>query len=462
MKLRYVDYMGTGVIDETFELQLLSSVAPYYGNTHSDSLCSKVTSALIEESRNIIKSSFVNKNSLDKYRVIFTGQGMTGAARHFAYLLNEKKITFIICTVLEHLSNSVLWESLFSEAKTTYIKTCSKDSTCFHLDMFKHVINKPCKKLKENEYVLVALTACSNVFGSIQPVRDSLNYARTKLKNNVILCVDCAACAPYISLIPLLNDTFDAAFASPHKFQGGQSTPGILVVEKSIINSKQVPFFPGGGTVWYKDMKCSKFIEHDENREEGGSQNMMGIIRAGLLFNRKNKKLKFISKKNQSIINHADSLFLEFNMKGLTMLSSIGRNVTRRLPVYSFTVQDIQPSFFVQVLSDEYGIQARSGVSCCFMLANHICKLHSSERNKFKKGQGVPVNFGWIRLSFHYNNSLEFVYSVIQDTCTLVQRIHEFIGSYKHIPCKNEYKSLEHDEEQEIQELVSSLFKAIT
>lgn len=47
-------------------------------------------------------------------------------------------------------------------------------------------------------------------------------------------------------------DGYDAVFLSPHKFVGGPSTPGILLMNKSLYKlSSQPPSTCGGGTVSY-------------------------------------------------------------------------------------------------------------------------------------------------------------------------------------------------------------------
>jgi len=426
--------MGTGPLNVALDRRIGTLLSPFYANIHSDSLCSKVTNELIERSRDIIKKSFVNKT--DDYCVIFTGNGATGAARHFAHLINVEVGT-IIFTVLEHLSNSTMWKYMFPNAESIYVPVTK---TVFDVNVFKDMIRESVNKGKT---VLVAMTACSNVLGSLQPVHVILEFIRKNYKDRVITCVDCAACTPYVDLKRVLKDSFDAAIASPHKFKGGNCTPGLLVVRKDFVDLNKPPFFPGGGTVWYSDSKCNMFSENVQKREEGGSKNMLGIIKTGVLFKRKNEIQSRINGNNRKIIRFADDFFRK--QEDVIMLTDIELK-NRRLPVYSFMVKDLYPSFVVKALSDFYGIQARSGVSCCFMLSDHMKQMTKQQRNDIVKGKGPPKTFGWVRISFHYDNDLSFVASILRDLGLLLRNRSKFLSMYDHVPCNNEWK-LKNDNE---------------
>ena len=105
----YADCTGSGEPDPEIERSLALHVLPYYANTHSDAFNANMMTALIERSRFSIKNDCLYPTEHDEYAVVFTGQGMTGAARHFAHLLSgpEFPVRRIIYTILEHLSNSL-------------------------------------------------------------------------------------------------------------------------------------------------------------------------------------------------------------------------------------------------------------------------------------------------------------------------------------------------------------------
>jgi len=75
----------------------------------------------------------------------------------------------------------------------------------------------------------------------------------------------------------------DAAYFSPHKFPGGPGTPGVLVVKKPLLLNP-VPAVPGGGTVFFVHRDGTpRYLANIEEREEGGTPNITGSIRCGLV-----------------------------------------------------------------------------------------------------------------------------------------------------------------------------------
>ena len=75
----------------------------------------------------------------------------------------------------------------------------------------------------------------------------------------------------------------DAIFVSPHKFIGGPGTPGVLVARSELFRNR-VPSVPGGGTVEYVNPSEHVYVADVERREEGGTPDIVGSIRAGLVF----------------------------------------------------------------------------------------------------------------------------------------------------------------------------------
>ena len=69
----------------------------------------------------------------------------------------------------------------------------------------------------------------SNVTGVIN---DPDSITRIMKKYNGLAFFDFAAAAPYVKINMNADENKDAIFISPHKFLGGPSTPGILVVKK--------------------------------------------------------------------------------------------------------------------------------------------------------------------------------------------------------------------------------------
>ncbi|KAA0159692.1 hypothetical protein FNF28_05752 [Cafeteria roenbergensis] len=105
-----------------------------------------------------------------------------------------------------------------------------------------------------------------------------------------------------------LNTDKDAAFFSPHKFPGGPGTPGVLVVKKALLLNP-VPAVPGGGTVFFVHRDgCPRYLANIEEREEGGTPNITGSIRAGLV-------MRLHSAVGPSFIRAREAASLEFALE---------------------------------------------------------------------------------------------------------------------------------------------------
>ena len=123
-----------------------------------------------------------------------------------------------------------------------------------------------------------------------------------------------------------------------------------MIIKKTFLTNK-VPFFPGGGTVWYKsDIQSNHFLDNCELREEGGTPNIIGIIRTGLLFVRKVIQQDYITQRMFDIVRYVDSyiLYHETELKMLHFYTTVGKKQRERLPIYSFGMKGIHPGLLLK------------------------------------------------------------------------------------------------------------------
>ena len=132
-----------------------------------------------------------------------------------------------------------------------------------------------------------SFAAASNVTGITERVDDITKLLHT---HGALACWDYASAAPHapVDMNPTLDHLAttagdnssvhkDAVFISPHKFPGGPGTPGLLVVKKALLQNA-VPGVPGGGTVFYVTEQRHRYLENLEEREEGGTPNILGQL----------------------------------------------------------------------------------------------------------------------------------------------------------------------------------------
>eukprot|EP00349_Pseudokeronopsis_sp_Brazil_P002672 CAMPEP_0202962656 /NCGR_PEP_ID=MMETSP1396-20130829/6757_1 /ASSEMBLY_ACC=CAM_ASM_000872 /TAXON_ID= /ORGANISM="Pseudokeronopsis sp., Strain Brazil" /LENGTH=184 /DNA_ID=CAMNT_0049683387 /DNA_START=713 /DNA_END=1267 /DNA_ORIENTATION=+ len=154
-------------------------------------------------------------------------------------------------------------------------------------------------------------SAGSNITGN---VFDTDRIAVLCHKYSTIACFDYAAVGPYVQINmngPAEGTTIseqdkelaykDAIFISPHKFIGGPGASGVLLAKKNILLSKK-PIRSGGGIVLYVNESEHEYVRNVEELEEAGTPNVLGDIKAGLVFHLKDEiSVKTIHEREQHI-----------------------------------------------------------------------------------------------------------------------------------------------------------------
>ncbi|KIH43839.1 hypothetical protein ANCDUO_26149, partial [Ancylostoma duodenale] len=176
----------------------------------------------------------------------------------------------VIHSIHEHHSNLLPWRSV---AEACYCVKEAEDGTVDMDDLLR--VLEEARTAHPHSQLLVAFTACSNITGVCMDVQKITAIVK---RYDALIVWDYASAAPYVKVDVNGSQPVDAIFFSGHKFVGGVSSPGVLVVKKSLIRTTN-PKRIGGGTVshtgeWY--------LKDAEYREEGGTPDSVGIIRLAL------------------------------------------------------------------------------------------------------------------------------------------------------------------------------------
>jgi hypothetical protein len=155
----------------------------------------------------------------------------------------------------------------------------------------------------------------------------------------------------------------DAVFLSPHKFVGGPGTPGVLVVKRRLLRNP-VPSVPGGGTILFVGPRTQRYHPDPVMREEAGTPDIVGAIRAGLVFALKEQVgVEEIRRRERDFARRALASWGR-NPK----IEILGNTSVERLPIVSFGLRHpprlLHANFVSALLSDLFGIQSRSGCFC--------------------------------------------------------------------------------------------------
>ncbi|MEY3278018.1 MAG: hypothetical protein RLZZ426_504, partial [Actinomycetota bacterium] len=395
---------------------ITSQVLPRYANTHTESSGTGLqTTRLREDARSFIKSAV---NGDENTAVIFCGSGSTGAIDKIIGMMNlrlpadlskrfgldqlipddQRPVIFI--GPFEHHSNELPWRESIAD-----VVVIPQDSDG-HIDL--EILVKRLKEYSQRPLKIGSFSAASNVTGIVS---DTHLISQTLHEHGALAFWDFAASAPYIdiemnprcSTHPLSYK--DAIFLSPHKFIGGPSTPGLLIIRKELANNS-VPDVVGGGTVAYVNEASHVYLKDVEHREEAGTPSIVESIRAGLVFKLKDSVgVETIRAYEHDFVRRA----IEF-LDSHENISVLGNKSADRLSIVSFTVSRtgdkfLHHNFVVAVLNDLFGIQARGGCSCAGPYGHHLLGIDPAKSQDFEKEidngcEGIKP--GWVRINFNY------------------------------------------------------------
>jgi selenocysteine lyase/cysteine desulfurase len=213
----------------------------------------------------------------------------------------------------------------------------------------------------------------------------------------------------------------DAVVISTHKFPGGPAASGVLIVRDTAVRLK-IPSWPGGGTVEFVSPWEHDYIDDIATREEAGTPNVIGDIRAALVFMVKDSI-------GQDVISKREHELNEMGFAGWAenpYITILGKNLPKRLPVFSFLVSDaegnqIPAPEFTRLLSERYGIQARGGCACAGPYGHRLLGIDRETSDRLRAeilGGNDAVKPGWVRLNFNYlmtNETAQFIVDSVDE-----------------------------------------------
>ncbi|VDO20255.1 unnamed protein product [Haemonchus placei] len=362
----YCDYTASARAIRPFENYILDHVLPLYGNTHSSvTVTSEQTTLFVHEARQEIRAM---TGAGDGDNVLFVGSGSTAAVELLIHLMQPEKLVVILSTH-EHHSNTLPWRAV---AEACYYVQESADGGIDHNDLIR-VLEKVSQTHPQSQ-LLAAFTACSNITGICMDVP---KISATLKKYKALSVWDYASSAPYVEINVNGTHPVDAAFFSGHKFVGGVSTPGVLIVKKALIKAT-VPKRVGGGTVFFVSPSGEWYLKDAEYREEGGTPDSVGIIRLALA-------VKLKRAVGEGTIEALERQKSERFLMGLRSCHNVvllgAPRVDHRLAVFSFLVKDQHSGLFFHhnyisaLLNDLFGIQSRAGCMCAGPYAQYLMAI---------------------------------------------------------------------------------------
>ncbi len=437
--LHYADLTATGRHLEFVE-RFVDALRPLYANTHTAvATTGRVMNGLREEARAAVARS-VHAGPDDV--VLFTGSGATAAVNKLVGLLGlripeplerEYRLSslvppgrrpVILVGPYEHHSNVLPWMETIADVEEVALDGRGG----IDLDDLR----RRARAAEGRPLVAGAFSAASNVDGLLTDVGA---VARVLHEEGALAFVDYAAAGPYVPIDmhpadPL--ERIDALFVSTHKFLGGPEGSGVLVAHRDLFRTR-TPERPGGGTVDYVS-GCRHdqvdYVHRLSEREEGGTPDILGDVRAGIAF---------------ALKDHVGAADIRDHDVALARdaVTRLGRHPririygpldAPRLPILSFNVDGLHHDLVSALLDHLFGIQNRAGCSCAGPYGHRLLGIQGDLSERFRRliaAGVVGAKPGWVRVSLPWYGSPEDVEFTLRAVEFVATRGDAFVPLYR-------------------------------
>ena len=386
----------------------VDALRPLYANTHTAvSTTGRVMNGLREQARAAISRS-VNAGPEDV--VLFTGSGATAAVNKLVGLLGlripepldrefrltahvpPEKRPVILVGPYEHHSNVLPWMETIADVEEVALDSRG------NIDLDD--LRRRARAARGRPLVAGAFSAASNVDGLLTDVAAA---SRVLHEEGALAFVDYAAGGPYLPIDMHPADPLsrlDAVFVSTHKFPGGPEGSGVLVAHRDLFRTR-TPERPGGGTVDYVS-GCRHdqvdYVHRLSEREEGGTPDIVGDLRAGIAFALKDHA-------GAAAIRDHDVALARMAVERLSRHPRIrvyGPLDLPRLPILSFNVEGLHHDLVSALLDHLFGIQNRAGCSCAGPYGHRLLGIEGERSERYRRliaGGVIGAKPGWVRVS---------------------------------------------------------------
>ena len=377
--LVYLDSAATSLTPK----QVINSESEYYekfgGSIHRSvyELGEKATNAFENSRKRIADFIGASKNS-----IVFTKsatESINLVAESWGYD-NLKSGDVVLLTDMEHHSNIIPWQIICEKtgAQIKYLK--STEHGTISLDDLRSTL--------DNNVKIVSITHASNVFGTINPIKEIIDIVK---KNGSKIMIDGCQSIPHMRVDVVDLDCDFYAFSGHKMF--GPTGVGVLYSKEEILE-KMRPYQTGGGIIETVTMTDSTWTSIPHRFEPGSPMAAQAIALA--------EAVNYL----ESCLEKHDNSLNEYSLEKMQSINgiSIYGIAPERTPIISFNIEGIHSLDLAHFLDYE-GITIRSGHHCCQPLM-----------------QALDIT-ACARVSFYFYNSVEEVDFLVDKINKAVQVI---------------------------------------
>ncbi len=397
-KLVYADYVASGRALMQVEGFMMAHVLPFYANSHTEtSFCGARMTEMRRAARAVIARAC---GADDRFATVFAGPGATTGLNRIVHLLGVPEAVqsgrgaVVILGPYEHHSNILPWRESGAEViEIAEAATGGPDMAELEAALVA----------AQGRLIVGAFSAASNVTGI---VTDADAVTRMLKRHGALAVWDYAGGAPYLAIDMKAGTDAekDAVVLSAHKFIGGPGASGVMILRKAAV-ARATPVFAGGGTVRFVSPWAHDYSTDIATREEAGTPNVVGDIRAALV----------LAVKAAIGQGFMDARHEELRQRALAVwgqnpnIEILGNPAAgHRLPIFSLRIRDgasggmVHPQLFTLMLSDLHGIQARGGCACAGPYAHRLLNIDRARSDALRAtilaGEDLEKP-GWTRLN---------------------------------------------------------------
>lgn len=348
LKNRDISYLDSGATTQKPQC-VIDAVENYYkmynANPHRGAYSLSIEATEVYENTRAKIAQFINAENPEQ--IIFS-KNATESLNLLAYsygLDNLQPEDEVVLSIMEHHSNLVPWQYVTKKTGSTL--------KYMYINNEYELTREEIEEKITDKTKIVGITHVSNVLGTINNVKEIINYAHSK---GAIVIVDASQSIPHMR-IDVQDLDADFLVFSAHKMLAPLGL-GVLYGKQSILDAMR-PFIMGGDMIEYVYEQDTTFAMLP-NKFEAGTQNVEAVVGLGTA-------IDYIEKIGYDKIQEAEKEVVSYAREELSKLDFVKMYITpneeNHSAVISFNVEGVHPHDVASIL-DSVGVCVRSGNHC--------------------------------------------------------------------------------------------------